>query len=48
MPGTLARAARVVRVTAMRLKHAPNWFEGTLLALLWAIVLIRVISAHWP
>lgn len=49
MPGTVARVVRAARGTAMRLTHTPGWVEGALLALLWAIVLVRMVSAvHWP
>lgn len=32
----------------MRMTHAPGWVEGAMIAALWVIVLIRLISAHWP
>lgn len=49
MPGTLVRLVRAARGTAMRVKHAPGWIEGALLALLWAIVLVRMLTAaRWP
>lgn len=36
------RVARAVRGTTMRLTRTPGWVEGTLLALLWALVLVRL------